>query len=358
LFPDAARVRCLPDAARFALIRRRLPILHGEFAAGRFSYSKTRAIARIATPDTDADLVAMCTPMTAAQAGRFAAAVGSCGPGDDQDLAGALTEVAGAYLRGKTASAGNADIYQVQIHVVPDILDRVPVPAGTPDGDPVPAGTDGEPVPAGTDRESVPAGTPGMSHPCRPGRCHLEDGPAISPADAQRIACTATLSAMLHNPADGTILDAGRRSRSATAAIRRAVRDRDGARCCHPGCDSRRTDLHHMVWWRHGGRTSMNNLIPLCGAHHTLVHATAAITTRHGPGQYSFTNPATGRVITPHGTLPAATAPIDTTHDAGITEQTIQQAAGERLDLHYAVWVALHNGRNPETTQDDTALAA
>jgi hypothetical protein len=64
---------------------------------------------------------------------------------------------------------------------------------------------------------------------------------------------------------------------------------------------------------------------PLCGAHHTLVHATASIICRLGPGQYSFTNPATGRVIAPQGTSPQPTEAIGASHDAGITEATIQQ---------------------------------
>ena len=410
LSPKTAR-----DQLRTARALQDLPVLHREFAAGRYSYSKARALARIATPQTEAGLVDMCALMTAAQAERFCAAVGSCIPGEgdedgtaagprtalrwrfdetngelsmtvqlppaegavllqalraapgdldhpheaapdlgtDQrpeefkvtpaDLADALTEVAGGYLRGKIASADNADIYQVQIHVVPEMLDRHPVPAGTESEGSVPAGTGI----SGT----VPAGTPGIPHPCRPGRCHLEDGPAISPADAQRIACTATLSAMLHDPADGTVLDVGRRSRTATAAIRRAVRERDGARCCFPGCDSRRTDLHHIIWWRHHGTTSAVNLVPLCKRHHTLVHANASIIGRLAPGQYSFTNPATGQVTAPAGTLPDATGPIAGTHDAAITSATIRQALGERLDLHYAVWVALHNGWDPEVKQ-------
>jgi hypothetical protein len=406
LSPKTAR-----DQLRTARALRDLPVLHAEFAAGRFSYSKARAVARIATPQTEADLVEMCAPMTAAQADRFCAAVGSRLPRDDQDggglpgggprtalrwqfdedngelsmsiqlppadgavvlqalraalgdldhphdrepgpepggdqrpdpyqvpvsdLADAMVEVAGAYLRGKITAADNADVYQVQIHVVPQILDRDTVPAGTP----------------GTSGDAVPAGTPGITHPCRPGRCHLEDGPAITPADAQRIACSATLSAMLHDPGDGSVLDVGRRSRSATAAIRRAVRERDGARCCFPGCDSRRTDLHHIVWWHHGGRTSADNLAPVCKRHHTLIHAKAYIICRLGPGQYSFTHPATGQVIAPLGTLPGAAGPIDGTHDADITDLTIQQALGERLDLHFAVWVALQNGRDRENEQ-------
>jgi Domain of unknown function (DUF222) len=400
LSPKTAR-----DQLRTARALKDLPVLHGEFAAGRFSYSKARAVARVATPETEKDLVEMCALMTAAQVDRFCAAVGSpltrdgqnedeyglpTGPrtelrwqfdedngelsmgvhlppadgavvlqalraalGDldhphdgkpEPDLAGdqrpeefkvpvgelaeALVEMAGAYLRGKVVSADNADVYQVQIHVVPEILDQDPVPAGT----------------FGTDQEAAgPAGTPGMDHPCRAGRCHLEDGPAIPPAEAQRIACGATLSAMLHDPTDGSVLDAGRRSRSATAAIRRAVRERDGARCCFPGCDSRRTDLHHIVWWRNGGTTSLDNLLPVCKRHHTLIQAKGYIITRLGPGQYSFTDPSAGTVIEPQGVLPVDDGPFRT---AGITDTTIQQALGDRLDLHFAVWVALNNGRD------------
>lgn len=55
--------------------------------------------------------------------------------------------------------------------------------------------------------------------------------------------------------------------------------------------------------------------------------------------------------ITPRGTLPGADGSIDGTHDADITDATIRQAFGERLDLHYAVWVALHNGWDPRVKQ-------
>jgi hypothetical protein len=78
LAPKTAR-----DQLRTARALKDLPVLHAEFAAGRFSYSKTRALARIATPDTEAALVDMCALMTAAQADRFCAAVGSRIPRDD-----------------------------------------------------------------------------------------------------------------------------------------------------------------------------------------------------------------------------------------------------------------------------------
>jgi 5-methylcytosine-specific restriction endonuclease McrA len=68
---------------------------------------------------------------------------------------------------------------------------------------------------------------------------------------------------MLHDH-DGTLLDIGRRHRKPTAAQRRAVRERDHYRCAFPGCQSRRTDLHHIRHWAHGGTTSYWNLISLC----------------------------------------------------------------------------------------------
>ncbi len=86
------------------------------------------------------------------------------------------------------------------------------------------------------DRENVSAQTrPGLQpitpgHPAGPARCHVEDGPAVSVRTAQRIACSATLSWMLHDSA-GKLLDLGRRRRRPNAALRRAARERDKCRC-------------------------------------------------------------------------------------------------------------------------------
>src|SRR5215471_7550609 len=54
LAPGTAR-----DHVRVARALRDLPVIRGEFAAGRFSYSKARALARIATPETEQALVDM-----------------------------------------------------------------------------------------------------------------------------------------------------------------------------------------------------------------------------------------------------------------------------------------------------------
>jgi 5-methylcytosine-specific restriction endonuclease McrA len=182
-----------------------------------------------------------------------------------------------------------------------------------------------------------------VGHPAHPSRCHLEDGPALSYAAAQRIACSATVSWMLHDH-DGTLLDIGRRHRKPTAAQRRAVRERDRYRCAFPGCQSRRTDLHHIRHWARGGTTSYWNLICLCQAHHVIVHEVGYLITRDDRGGFTFTRPD-GTVIPASPTLPAPDADISTRHDATITPDTIQTAAGERMNLHLTIWAAFANAR-------------
>jgi hypothetical protein len=30
--------------------------------------------------------------------------------------------------------------------------------------------------------------------------------------------------------------------------------------------------LHHVIWWRNGGRTDVANLLPVCELHHQKIH--------------------------------------------------------------------------------------
>jgi Domain of unknown function (DUF222)/HNH endonuclease len=62
------------EHVRVARALRDLPVIRGEFGAGRLSYAKVRALTRIATPDTDADLAELAGPMTGNQLERFARA--------------------------------------------------------------------------------------------------------------------------------------------------------------------------------------------------------------------------------------------------------------------------------------------
>jgi hypothetical protein len=95
---------------------------------------------------------------------------------------------------------------------------------------------------------------------------------------------------MLHGH-DGTLPDAGRRHRRATPALRRAVRERGKGRCQFPGCNSRRTGIHHIIAWAKGGQTRLRDLILLCQAHHVIVHAHGYLITAGPGGSFAFTRP-------------------------------------------------------------------
>jgi hypothetical protein len=92
---------------------------------------------------------------------------------------------------------------------------------------------------------------------------------------------------ILHAP--GT-LDLGRTTRLANRAQRRALRARY-PRCLIPGCEVpfHKCDIHHVVWWRHGGRTDLDNLGPLCAHHHTCVHDHGWQLTRNPDGTITVT---------------------------------------------------------------------
>jgi hypothetical protein len=72
---------------------------------------------------------------------------------------------------------------------------------------------------------------------------------------------------VLHAPGE---LNLGRTTRLANRAQRRALRGL--YRCCAiPGCAVAydRCKLHHIIWWRHGGRTDIDNLLPDGSIHTT-----------------------------------------------------------------------------------------
>ena len=123
------------------------------------------------------------------------------------------------------------------------------------------------------------------------GRCHLEHGVAIAPETARRLGCDGAVVSIPER--DGRALSVGRRTRAIPAAIKRALRARDGT-CRFPGCENRlHLGAHHVHHWAHGGDTSLDNLVRLCRHHHRLLHE----------GGYSL-EPLTGgelRFRDPHG---------------------------------------------------------
>ena len=103
------------------------------------------------------------------------------------------------------------------------------------------------------------------------GRCELEDGPSMAAETARRLACDASVVTILEDT-DGEPLNVGRKTRSIPPALRRALNARDRG-CRFPGCpNTRYVDGHHIHHWADGGETKLSNLVQLCRFHHRQVH--------------------------------------------------------------------------------------
>lgn len=103
-----------------------------------------------------------------------------------------------------------------------------------------------------------------------PGRSELEDGTRLSAESARRIACDASVVEVRYDTR-GSILDVGRKTRTVSPALRRALEIRDRG-CRFPCCGLRFTEAHHVTHWAEGGGTSLANCLLLCRHHHDLVH--------------------------------------------------------------------------------------
>ena len=112
----------------------------------------------------------------------------------------------------------------------------------------------------------------------------LDTGALLTPEATRRIACDAHILPAILNGASVPI-DIGRVRRPFTGAARTAVLLRDGG-CAFPGCDRppRWTDVHHIVFWAHGGGTDRDNGVALCRHHHCLIHQNQW-TVRLGPNR-------------------------------------------------------------------------
>ncbi len=86
------------------------------------------------------------------------------------------------------------------------------------------------------------------------------------------------------------ILNVGRSHRAATFKQRRAIIARQGGECAAPGCRHTYLEIHHSVWWSHGGSTDLDQMVGLCVRCHHLLHRGLLHVTADGRGGFSFTN--------------------------------------------------------------------
>ncbi|TCO40638.1 HNH endonuclease signature motif containing protein, partial [Actinocrispum wychmicini] len=100
----------------------------------------------------------------------------------------------------------------------------------------------------------------------------LTDNTSLTARDARRLACDARIiPAVLGTHSQP--LDVAVPAYTTPAHIRRALVLRDRG-CAFPACDrpANVCDSHHVLEWRKGGPTKLQNLALLCTHHHRLIH--------------------------------------------------------------------------------------
>ena len=108
------------------------------------------------------------------------------------------------------------------------------------------------------------------------------------PIETVRRLCCDSAVVVVEEDDEGNPLNVGRKHRVVQPALKRALLARD--RCCRfPGCTHEKwLDAHHVMHWADGGETSLDNTILLCSRHHRLLHEGAFEIKRDGGGGLLF----------------------------------------------------------------------
>jgi hypothetical protein len=127
---------------------------------------------------------------------------------------------------------------------------------------------------------------------------HTETSHGVSAETSRRLLCDCGVVPVLEDSA-GRVIDAGKKRRTVSASLRRALTVRDGG-CRFPSCTNRRVDAHHLHHWLDGGETTLDNTALLCRRHHRLVHEERFTVDRSADGSLTFHDPH-GQAVPPTG---------------------------------------------------------
>ncbi|MDE0454983.1 MAG: DUF222 domain-containing protein [Gammaproteobacteria bacterium] len=341
------------EKVRTARALESLPKISAAFGEGRLSYSKVRALTRVATAETEDTLLHIALNGTAAHVERTVRGFRRVKRHLERDEAEAmherryldwrqdsdgsvriearLTPEAGELLRKALEAAdaqldergGDADTSDVVPEGVSAETSAQPRPRPVlpPCWDAAPENVSAETPPRSAGQRRVDAlehivqrflaeggsrSTAGahevVVHIAHDALCDVpessgaefDNGRPLAVETARRLGCDGALVGVVEG-AKGEPLAVGRRTRAVPPAIRRALRVRDGG-CRFPGCDrSRYVHAHHIKHWADGGETALDNLVTLCSFHHRLVHE-GGYGVRVDEGEIRFTRPD-GEVI-------------------------------------------------------------
>ncbi len=334
------------EHVRVARVLSGLPLVQAAFASGELSYSKVRALTRVASEQTEAELVELARHATGAQLERLCRQYGSVlratnehgqSLQERQQLSTYWDDDGMLVVQGRLAPEDGAAL------VAALDLARESVPEATYEFGAAAVRAQALVALAngGESRTEVVVhvDVETLATDEIKGQCELADGPAVAPETLRRLGCDAAVVTMLER--GGRPLSVGRRTRAIPPALRRALRSRDQG-CRFPGCThTGHLHAHHIEHWARGGRTDLDNLVQLCSYHHQLVHEGGyRVVGRHGAG-LEFRRPDGRRISQSCEMRPASGPSITGQHRSRGqrfgAETCRPLSAGDPLDYDIAV---------------------
>ena len=283
------------EKVRVARALENLPKVSAAMACGKLSYSKVREITRVASAETEEYLLMIAEHGTAQHVEKLVRAYRRCQ--DAEELSREACQQKNRSVNYRYDDDGSliincrfpAEAGALILKALELAVEELPV-------DDVPAGTSKQPVPfsarradalvmvaesfvahgameaTGADRHQIVVHVAAETLRDRTaGCCEFEHGPSMAAETVRRLSCDASVVALIEND-DGEPLNVGRKTRTISAPLRRALNARDKG-CRFPGCaNSRYIDAHHIEHWANGGETKPANLVSLCRFHHHAVH--------------------------------------------------------------------------------------
>lgn len=193
------------------------------------------------------------------------------------------------------------------------------------------------------------------------GCCEIEHGPGVSAETCRRLACDSSVVPIVENE-NGDPLNVGRKTRTISAPLRRALNARDKG-CRFPGCPNKRfIDGHHVKHWANGGETKLSNLVSLCRFHHHAVHEGGIQIIVLDDGAFRFVKPnGEGLDSIAEGfTQPLSdwSELVETNGDQGIqidSKTAVTRWCGEKMDYGLGIEVLLQQHRKAKRVSAETS---
>jgi len=273
------------EKVRAAHALKALPGISRAFALGELSYSKVRALTRVANRANEDELLAFALRSTAAHVAERCHEL-RCG--SETSIESAASAYAGRSLRLRRDHHRGTMTITVELpldtgELVEKALDKArdDEASGLPDLVDTPWST--RQADAFVDMVSgyLSGGENGAhTNDNYLVTVHVDqsalaggEGRSALPIEAVKRLCCDGHAVVITEGEQGEPLSIGRKTRIVPTAIQRALRARDNGCCTFPGCRNRRyLHSHHIEHWSNGGETNLDNLMLLCTKHHTLVH--------------------------------------------------------------------------------------